>query len=172
MNKPTSHYPVYYQRYLDLVPSDQTIFSALHEQHMDTIDLITSLDDETLQSAYAPGKWTIMEVIGHIMDTERILCHRAFTIARGDQSVLPSFSQDLYVSNSRMQNRKILGVVKEFSLIRANTIEMFSQFDEQMTQEIGNSNGHEIIVSALAYMICGHEIHHRSVIEKLYIGAL
>jgi len=65
-----------------------------------------------------------------------------------------------------------LGVVKEFSLIRANTIEMFSQFDEQMTQEIGNSNGHEIIVSALAYMICGHEIHHRSVIEKLYIGAL
>lgn len=172
MIKPTANYPSYFQKYLDLVPNDQSIFSALHEQHMDTIDLITSLDDETLQSAYAPGKWTIMEVIGHLMDTERILCHRAFTIARGDKSVLPGFNQELYVSNSRMNNRKILGVVKEFSLIRANTIELFSQFDEQMTQEIGNSNGHELIASAIPFMICGHEIHHRSVIEKLYIGAL
>ncbi len=172
MIKPKAGFPPYFQKYLDLVPSEQSIFSALHEQHMDTIDLITSLDDATLQSAYAPGKWTIMEVIGHLMDTERVMCHRALTIARGDKSTIPGFSQESYVTNSRMGMRKILGVVKEFSLIRANTIELFSQFDEQMCSEIGNSNGHELIVSAIPFMICGHEIHHRSVIEKLYIGAI
>ncbi len=172
MIKPTANYPVYFQKYIDMVPNEQSIFTALHEQLMDTIDLITSLDDATLQSAYAPGKWTIMEVVGHLMDTERIMCHRALTIARGDKSSIPGFSQESYVSNSRMGNRKILGVVKEFSLIRANTIELFSQFDEQMCNEIGISNGHELVVSAIPYMICGHEIHHRTVIEKLYIGAL
>ncbi|MBC7381439.1 MAG: DinB family protein [Bacteroidia bacterium] len=137
---------------------------------MDTIDLVTSLDDNTLQSSYAPGKWTIMEILIHLMDTERIFAYRALRFARKDKTDLPGFDQDLYVPNSKAHTKKILNIVKEFSLLRAGTIELFAGFDEEMLSQTGTANGNLMRVNAMPFIICGHEMHHRNIIEARYIG--
>ncbi len=163
-------YAPYYQSYISLALNSENILSELQKQHMDTIDLVTSLDDNTLQSSYAPGKWTIMEILIHLMDAERIFAYRALCFARKDKTELPGFDQDLYVPNSKANSKKILNVVKEFSLLRACTIELFAGFDEEMLAQTGTANGNLIRVNAFPYIICGHEIHHRNVIEERYIG--
>ncbi|OYU96625.1 MAG: DNA damage-inducible protein DinB [Bacteroidetes bacterium B1(2017)] len=139
-------------------------------QLIDTIDLVTSLDDETLKSAYAPGKWSILEILVHLMDCERIFAYRALRFARKDKTELAGFEEDLYAPASKANDRKILGIVKEFSLLRASTIELFQSFDEEMWAQTGTANGKTTKVSAIPYILCGHEIHHRNIIEERYIG--
>lgn len=160
----------YYQKYLELVPVKEHILTELHQQHMDTIDLVTSLDDMTLMSSYAPGKWTIMDILQHMMDCERVYTYRALSIARGDKTPLPGFDENQWAIEGRANARKILNLVKEFSLLRATTIELFTSFDAAMWEQQGVANGHPIKVSAIPYILCGHEIHHRNVIEDRYIG--
>lgn len=163
-------YAPYYHNYISLVIDSQNILSELQKQHMDTIDLVTSLDDNTLQSSYAPGKWTIMEILLHLMDAERIFAYRALRFARKDKTELAGFDENLYAPNSKANSKKILNVVKEFSLLRASTIELFAGFDEEMLAQTGTANGNHIRVNALPFIICGHEIHHMKVIEDRYIG--
>jgi hypothetical protein len=137
---------------------------------MDTVDLVTSLDDQTLYTPYMRGKWSIMEILIHLMDTERIFCYRALSIARGDQTPLPGFNQDNYVLNSEANGRKILDVVKEFSLLRSSTIALFSGLTVPMLQKIGFADGKLISAGAVPYVLLGHEIHHLNIIEQKYIG--
>jgi hypothetical protein len=171
MKRPNSaFYPAYYEKYIDLVPKTDNILTELHNQMMDTIDLVTSLDDETLMSAYAPGKWSILDILVHLMDVERVLTYRALSIARGDKTPLPGFEEENWAKEARANDRKILNLVKEFSLLRSSTIELFNSFDEKMWLQKGTANGNEFIVSSFPYIICGHEIHHRIIIEERYIG--
>ncbi len=163
-------YPAYYEKYINLVPQTDQILSELHHQMMDTIDLVTSLDDETLMSAYAPGKWSILDILVHLMDAERVFTYRALSFARGDKTALPGFEEDNWAKEARANDRKILNLVKEFSLLRSSTIELFNSFDEHMWEQKGIANGNEFSVSAFPYIICGHEIHHRNIIEERYIG--
>ena len=171
MKRPNSaFYPAYYEKYIDLVPKTDNVLTELHNQMMDTIDLVTSLDDETLMSAYAPGKWSILDILVHLLDVERVLTYRALSIARGDKTPLPGFEEENWAKEARANDRKILNLVKEFSLLRSSTIELFNSFDEKMWLQKGTANGNEFIVSSFPYIICGHEIHHRNVIEERYIG--
>jgi uncharacterized damage-inducible protein DinB len=156
--------------YISLVPDTKDILGEMQIQLIDTIDLVTSLDDETLVTPYAPGKWSILQILVHCMDAERIFAYRALRFARKDQTDLPGFDEELYAPNSKANDRKILGIVKEFSLLRASTIELFQSFDEEMWAQKGKANGNLVAVNALPYMICGHEIHHRNIIEERYIG--
>ena len=160
----------FYQKYIELVPSTNDILDELYQQHLDTVDLVTSLDDETLQSAYAPGKWTILDILVHLMDCERIFGFRALAISRNDQTPLPGFDENSYVQNAGANSRKILDIVREFSVLRSSTIELFRSMDAGQLARIGNANGNPVKVSALAWVICGHEIHHRNVMEERYIG--
>ncbi len=160
----------FYQKYIDLVPETNDILDELYQQHMDTIDLLTSLDDETLNTAYAPGKWTILDILVHLMDVERVFAFRALCFSRNDKTPLPGFDEDSYAANSEASGKKVLNLIKEFSLIRSCTIEMFRGFSQTQLSRVGNANGYDAKVSALAYVICGHEIHHRNVIEERYIG--
>ncbi|MFN4082305.1 MAG: DinB family protein [Bacteroidia bacterium] len=160
----------YYEVYTKHAQNSEDIIQQLLTQHMDTIDLVTSLDDETLYTPYDEGKWSIMEILVHLMDTERIFCYRALRIARKDKSDLPGFDQDLFVKNSRANKRKILDVVKEFSVLRSSTIELFNSFDKEMLNETGSADGKQISVGAIPYILCGHEIHHVNIIENKYIG--
>ncbi len=163
-------YAPYYAPYIALVPETDNILGELLKQHMETIELLTSLDDNTLQSSYASGKWTIMEIVCHLIDCERIFCYRALRFARKDLTPLIGFDHDYFVKNSKSNTKKILNVVKEFSLLRASTIELFGSFDEEMLSQIGSANNNIVRVGALPYIICGHEIHHRNIIEEKYIG--
>ncbi|MDZ4669029.1 MAG: DinB family protein [bacterium] len=156
--------------YISLVPDNNDILGELQVQLMDTIDLVTSLDDATLLSSYAPDKWSILEIMTHLLDSERVFAYRALRFARKDKTELPGYDENLFASNSGANNRKILGIVKEFSLLRASTIELFQSFDLEMWNEIGTANGHQMKTSFLPFMACGHEIHHRNIIEERYIG--
>lgn len=159
----------YYEQYIKLF-SGNDILDELLKQHMETIELVTSLDDETLTSAYAPGKWTILDILVHLMDTERIFCYRALRIARGDKQPLSGFDQDNFVINANANNRKILDIVTEFSVLRSNTIELFKSFTTQMLLQEGVANNNPLNVASIPYIICGHELHHRQIIESRYIG--
>lgn len=160
----------YYQKYIDLVPQTNDVLDELYQQHLDTIDLITSLDDETLLSAYAPGKWTILELVVHLMDTERVFSYRALRFSRNDTTELPGFDENSFAANSEANQRKVLSLVKEYSLIRSCTIELFRGLSQTQLNRTGIANGNAMKTSAIPYILCGHEIHHRNVIESLYIG--
>jgi uncharacterized damage-inducible protein DinB len=162
--------PTYYWKYINLVPETKDILGELQIQTMDIIDLVTSLDDETLASSYQEGKWTILEILLHLIDCERIFAYRALRIARKDKTPLPGFDENLFAQNSGANNRKILGIVKEYSLLRASTIELFQSFTPEMWEQMGEANGQSISVSSLPYIIAGHELHHRNMIEEKYIG--
>jgi uncharacterized damage-inducible protein DinB len=162
--------PNYYWKYINLVPETKDILGELQIQTMDIIDLVTSLDDETLASSYQEGKWTILEILLHLIDCERIFAYRALRIARKDKTPLPGFDENLFAQNSGANKRKILGIVKEYSLLRASTIELFQSFTPEMWEQMGEANGQSISVSSLPYIIAGHELHHRNMIEEKYIG--
>jgi hypothetical protein len=171
INKPKESECTPYQwGYISLVPDTKDILGELQVQLMDTIDLVTSLDDATLLTSYAPGKWTILEILVHLMDGERVFAYRALRFARKDKTSLPGYDENFFASNSAANDRKILGIVKEFSLLRASTIELFQSFTQEMWDEIGTANDTQMRTSFLPYMLCGHEIHHRNTIEEKYIG--
>lgn len=160
----------YYEVYTKLSSQTDDVLQQLLTQHMDTVDLVTSLDDQTLYTPYAAGKWSIMEILVHLMDTERIFCYRALSIARGDQTQLPGYNQDDYVLKSEANGRKILDVVKELSVLRSSTIALFSGLTQPMLQRSGYADGKRISAGAVPYVLLGHEMHHLNVIEQKYIG--
>jgi len=171
INRPDySEFDSYYQHYVDLVPKTTDIFTEAFNQHMDSVDLLTSLDDETLSGTYAPDKWTILQILNHLVDCERIFCYRALMIARGFDKELPGFDHNSFVKNSSANSRKILDIIREYSSLRASTIELFRSFSADMLNSTGITSGKKISVGSILFVIIGHEIHHRNIIEEKYIG--
>lgn len=166
--KPEEH-PPYYAHYIGLVKSEDVIDELLKEQ-INTYELITSLDEETLMTPYEEGKWTIKEIIAHLIDTERIFNYRAMRFARFDRTELPGFNQNDYVKLSNANLRDINDLMQEYAVVRASSIQLYRSFNEAMLMNIGKSNGAEVSVRAIIYMTLGHEIHHRNVIESKYLG--
>jgi uncharacterized damage-inducible protein DinB len=162
-------YPEYYNHYVGLV-KEGNILELLFSEHMETMELLTSLDEETLAFRYAPGKWTIREVTQHIMDTERILGYRALCFARGEQASLPGFDENLYATNSNANRRKIDDMVRDLSVARASTTELFKSFDAEQLLRTGTANNKKVSVRSILYFLLGHEIHHRNVIGERYLN--
>lgn len=170
INKPKQgDYPVYFEKYYSNIPDGSDILELFTQSNFDTIDLVTSLDGETLEYRYAEGKWNIPEIIQHLMDSERVFAYRALRIARGDKSENPGYDENIYAANSNATNRNMIDMVREFSLLRASTIELFKSFSEEALLKVGFANGYEVTPAALAYAIVGHERHHVSVIEDKYL---
>lgn len=161
-------YPPYFETYYGKVP-EGNIFDTLMKSNMETIDLITSVDGETLEFRYAEGKWNIREIIQHIMDSERIFAYRALRIARGDKSENPGFDENSFAANSNASSRNIMDIVREYSILRAGTIELFKSFSEDAVQLTGSANGYSVTPAALIYAIAGHELHHLRIIEERYL---
>lgn len=162
-------FPEYFENYYKHVPAEGNVYDLLVKANFDTIDLITSVDWETLDFRYAEGKWNIPEIIQHVMDSERIFAYRALCIARNDQTSLPGFDENAYAANSFSANRNIMDIAREFSLLRASTIELLKSFPESAHTTTGTANGKPISVRALAYVILGHELHHVKIIEERYL---
>ncbi len=161
-------YPEYMGNYIKLVKGEN-IYDELFQSYMETMELVTSLDPETLHARYAEGKWNILEIIQHIIDTERIFNYRALRFARKDKTNLPGFEQDDYVPASLAGMRDVNDMVRELSLVRASTIELFKSFTPEMLNQMGTANGKEISVKAILFAILGHELHHRNIISERYI---
>lgn len=169
INKPEpSSYPPYYKVYVDAVKGED-IFQELLTEHYDTIDLITSIDLETQHFRYAEGKWNVKEIVQHIMDAERVFAYRAMSIARGEKQSLPGYNDMHYAAASLATMRNMQDMAREFSVLRASTIELFKSFTPEMMEQKGMANNMEVTVKALVFIVLGHEIHHRRIIEERYL---
>ena len=163
-----NEYAEYYGRYIDLVPSG-SITDTLRSQMTDTLNLLTRLTEEQALHRYADGKWSIKEVIGHIIDCERIFAYRALRIARNDQTPLSGFEQDDYVMNGGFDNRQLSDLAKEYEHVREASIDLFEGLGQEAWSRRGKANEVEVSVRAIAWIISGHELHHKGVINSKYL---
>ncbi len=164
-------YALYYENYVALVPSGDFL-EILQNQRRELIEMLSPLSEQQAEFRYASGKWSIKEVIGHITDAERIFAYRLLRIARGDQTPLASFEQDGYIANGNFSARKLSGLLEEFSAVREATICLTSSLDHDAWYRRGTASQKEVSVLALAFIIAGHERHHRLILEKHYLPAL
>ncbi|WP_264807141.1 DinB family protein [Cytobacillus sp. NCCP-133] len=171
LKKPEANeYALYYQNYVNLVP-DGDLLEILHGQIKDTINLVKDLNDEQARFRYAPEKWTIKEVIGHITDTERIMAYRLLCISRGETAMLPGYDDNEYVKKGSFNRFSIQELLEQLSIVRQGTTALLKSLGEEDLMRHGNANGTEVTVRAIAYIMAGHELHHRNLIKDRYMGA-
>ena len=157
----------YYARYIGLVP-DGDLVEILRSQQQETVRLLRPLSEERARFAYAPGKWTVKEVIGHISDAERIFAYRALRFARGDAQPLTGFDENSYVPAGRFTDRALVDLLDEFEAIRTATIHLLRHLNDEELARSGAANNNPISVRALAYVIAGHERHHVKLLRERY----
>lgn len=162
-----NEYDSYYHRYISLVP-DEDILIALDQQLSETLILLRGLSEQHGTFRYEPGKWSVKEILGHLIDTERIMSYRALCIARADRSSFPGFEQDDYVKNANFDKRSVSSLSREFEQVRRATIALFRNLDPEAWERRGVASNVEVSVRALAYIIAGHELHHKSVLKERY----
>jgi len=167
--KPSIHeYPSYYRGYIDFVP-EGSLSDNLVKQLEDTLELLSDITETQANFRYAPGKWTLKEVIGHITDTERIMSYRLLRIARGDKTPLAGYDDEKYVKESSFRTRSISELLEDFIVVRQSTLSLMRGLPETVWSRTGFANNSEISVNAIAYIIAGHELHHVKIIKEKYI---
>ncbi|MDQ6786682.1 MAG: DinB family protein [Acidobacteriota bacterium] len=158
----------YYERYVSLV-ADGDIVSALKNQIAETSTLLNKISAEKADFSYAPEKWSVKELVGHVIDTERIFAYRALRIARGDQTPIEGYEQDDYIKNAEFAKCNLTDLAEEFALIRRANVLMFQNLSEIAWHRRGTANDKEISVRALAYIAAGHEIYHVNILKERYL---
>jgi len=161
-------YAPYYERYISLVPGND-VLGAFDDQRRQMLLLLSGRTEAEGDLRYAPDKWTLKEVLGHLNDTERIMSYRALRIARGDQTPIEGFEQDDYVRDAPFAHRPLADLIEDYIAVRRATISLFRNLDEAAWTRRGVANKNEISVRALAYVIAGHELHHRRILEEKYL---
>jgi uncharacterized damage-inducible protein DinB len=162
-------YAEYYNKYVIKVKTDNPI-QGLRKSKKKVNKLISKLNKKQLKYQYAEGKWTIKEILVHMMDAERVFAYRALRFARNDKTTLPGFDEKNYAPASKATERKIKSILEEYEATRDATIALFESFDEEMLRQVGTANEQLMSVRALLYVTLGHEIHHLKVIKEKYLG--
>ena len=165
----SDEYVPYYQKYVALVP-DGDLVAALGAQIGETLSLLRSIPEERASYRYAPGKWSVKEVVGHMSDVERIMTYRAVRIARGDATPLPGFDENAYVLAANFEARPLAWLAHEFREVRRATVALLETLDPDAAARRGSANNNEISARALAYIIAGHERHHVGLLRERYLG--
>lgn len=160
----------YYGTYIDKVPHGD-IVEILTKQLPETIALISSIPEEAGDKRYAPGKWSIREVIGHLIDAERIFVCRALRFSRSDLTPVPGFDENSYAANAPYSKVSLADLADEFNHLRRATIQFVSHLDDEALSRRGTANGAEISVRALAFIMAGHETHHMGVLRDRYLNS-
>jgi hypothetical protein len=160
--------PVFYQRYVNHV-IHLDLIEALEYSSKNFEQLVSSIPEELGDYAYASGKWTIKELLVHLMDAERIFAYRALRFSRNDKTPLSGFDENLYVPESNASTRSLRQLQDETVRLRASTIDLFGSFNPTMLERTGSANNTEISVLALGYVIGGHQLHHAAVLTERYL---
>jgi uncharacterized damage-inducible protein DinB len=163
----SGEYTPYYGRYVSLV-STSDMLETLKQQARQTYELFAACSEKDANYSYAPGKWSVKEVLGHMIDTERIFAYRALRIARNDKTPIEGFEQDDYVKDGPFQHCSLGELLEEFSAVRTATLCLLRSLDEEAWTRSGTASGNPFTVRALVYVIAGHELHHRKVLEEKY----
>lgn len=168
-NLKSHNFAEYFKHYTSLVDTSIDIDEILNEVHRETIELLDLVTEVQGGYAYEQGKWTIKELLVHMIDTERIFCNRALRFARNDKTDLPGFDHDIYVSHSNANERNLADIMNEFDLVRAATIALFKGFSTEMLNQKGTANDNPLTVMAIGYIIAGHERHHVNILKERYL---
>ena len=164
-----NEFPAYYLPYVNQVPENAEIIQTLEEQNSEIRTLFTEIDDTRAEEAYAEGKWTIKELLQHMLDSERIFAYRALCIARGEQASLPGFDENMYAENSMANERQLKDILEEYDLLRRSNLCMFRSFDSTILDNVGTANSKQITLRGLIYVIAGHERHHINILKERYL---
>jgi hypothetical protein len=172
MKRPeAAEYAPFYASYVSKVPGPDAL-SVLESQRMQMSQLFAGRSEREGNFRYAPDKWSVKEVLGHITDTERIFSYRALRIARGDQTPLPGFEQDDFVKNGAFGRRTLANLAEEFGAVRSASVALFRSFGEEVWDRRGVASQKEVTVRGLAFITAGHQIHHRIILEERYFPAI
>ncbi|HLJ24665.1 MAG TPA: DinB family protein [Candidatus Acidoferrales bacterium] len=164
-------YAPYAEQYVVLVNSTD-IVDTLKTQLKQTATLFSGRGERDGNFRYAPDKWTVKEVFGHVADTERIFAYRALRIARGDKTPLEGFEQEDFVRAARFNERSFSSILDEYADVRRASVALFSSLDDEAWQRRGIASKNPVTVLALAYLIAGHELHHRKILNEVYFPAI
>jgi uncharacterized damage-inducible protein DinB len=166
-----NEYIAYYGKYIALVGGDDAL-PPMERQLADSLALLAALDDKRALHRYAEGKWSVKEVVGHLADGERIFACRALRFAREDMTPLPGFEENEYVPAGRFDRMPLADLLDQWKAIRAASITLFRSLDERALGQSGKANDSPVTPRALAWIICGHELHHRAILRDRYgLGA-
>ncbi|MEO9893321.1 DinB family protein [Aurantibacter sp.] len=161
-------YNSFFQTYLNTL-GDVSLMDMHQKQLQNFPQFMESIPDAKLHYAYDDGKWTLAEVLLHIIDTERVFQYRALRFSRGDKTPLPGFEQDDYVPNSFANRRSKESLIEEYKIVRKATISLFTNFDRNILETKGITNNAELSVAAIGFIISGHQKHHRNIIRERYL---
>lgn len=162
-----TEYAPFYHTYVKTVGED--VFSSLNQQLLSIPEFMQRIPAQKEDYAYAPGKWTVKEVFGHLIDTERIMAYRALRIARADETPLPGFEENDYVASSHYHERSMESLATEFELVRKSNLFLFESFNETELIRMGVASDKNVSVRALLFIIAGHVNHHKRILEERYL---
>ncbi len=162
-------YDAYYQKYIDLVPQGD-IRTVLRVQLTDTLVLLRAVSEQKAAYRYAEGKWSIKQVVGHLLDSERIFVYRATCVARGDATPLPGFDEVSYAETGGFDGRPLHSLLAELEASRGSTAAFFQNLPADAWARRGIANNFDVSVRALAYITAGHELHHRALLADRYLA--
>jgi uncharacterized damage-inducible protein DinB len=165
---PVNEYPNFYGNYINVLENIE-LFEELEISLHDFIKFVQNIPMDKFDYSYAEGKWTIKEIIQHIIDAERIFSYRALRISRNDKTPLPGFEENDYVVNTNAKSRSIQELLTEFSAVRHSNLLMFKSFSEEQLARIGIASENEVSVRALGFLIIGHMKHHQKVFIERYL---
>ncbi len=168
MRKPTKgDYPEYFETYFKNI-KDKNPIELMESQKIEISSLLSGLSEAKANYRYAEGKWSIKEVLGHLIDSERVFCYRAVAIARGETQSLPGFEQDDYVHYGNFDSRELSDLLDEYQKVREATIPLLKSFDEKDYDKRGVANNNPLTVRAVMFLIPGHEKHHLNILKERY----
>jgi len=162
-------YRDYYSSYIQLT-NGLDLLDQLETNRKNLKMIFEGMQGEKANYAYADGKWTIKEVLGHMIDTERIFNYRALALSRGEKVSLPGYDHDQYVENANFSDLAIEFLLNDYEHVRNSTVSLFHSFNDEQVMRRGIVNDSEFTVRGLGYVIVGHEMHHQKVLKEKYFG--
>jgi uncharacterized damage-inducible protein DinB len=164
-----SEYLDYFSHFLSLVPQNESVVESLESVFKTNLEFFLSIPVDKHEYYYQEGKWTIKELLNHLIDTERIFNYRALRIARNDKTPMEGFNENDYADHSYANSRTIENLIEEYKAVKLATIALFKSFTPEMLTLLGIASGHNTSVRAIGFIISGHEIHHINVIKERYL---
>ncbi len=162
-------YNAYYKNYIEQIALESELIVSLKEGKLATMRFFENIPESKWNYRYAEGKWTPKEVLLHLIDTERIFAYRALRFSRNDTTSLPGFDQDNYVLHSHADGRHFSSLLDEYAATRNATILMFENLTKEMLQYIGTASGSSMSPRAAGFIVCGHEVHHCTILAERYL---
>lgn len=164
-----NEYPVFYTPYIDILEGDSSLLQYLEASLELFEQILYEVDEEKYEFSYQDGKWTLKEVVQHLIDAERVFVYRSLRFSRKDATSLMGYEENSYVSNYEINKRDFNTLLDEFCLLRRSTILMFQDFDKEILDLQGTVEGNSISVRAMGFICSGHVLHHLKIIQERYL---